>query len=129
MHTRRVKDVDACEEIRGKLDGRCINFAGRLSLLESAALLNHSTIVVTNDSGMMHLAQSQKRPVVSIYGPTTEELGYFPLKNNAEVVEYDIACRPCTHNGLNHCPKRHFKCMENISTNQVIASINRLIAH
>jgi len=113
-------DVALCDYIISQMKNKAVTFSGKLSLLQSAALLKKSSLVITNDSGMMHLAQSQKRQVVAIFGATSCELGFFPLPENSTVVEKELTCRPCTHKGLNHCPKKHFNCMKLISTTDVI---------
>lgn len=113
-------DVNLCGEIAEKAGPGALSLAGQLSLSGSAALFKHSALVIANDSGMLHLAQSQKTPVVGIYGPTSKELGFYPLPMNSLVVETDLPCRPCTPKGLNHCPKKHFRCMNDISPTQVI---------
>ena len=112
-------DVDLCVSISNVMKQKATIFANQFSLLESAAFLKIAHLAITNDSGMMHLAQSQKIPVVAIFGPTTRELGYFPLSGNSTVVEKNVSCRPCTHNGLNHCPKKHFRCMREIDGKDV----------
>lgn len=112
-------DEALCTGLANQIDG-ALNLAGQLSLLQSAAVLKTSSLIITNDSGMMHLAQSQQVPVVAIFGPTTRELGYFPLPERSAVVEADVSCRPCTHNGLDKCPKGHFRCMNEISTEMVL---------
>ena len=122
------QDHELCKQIVQQLPfGRAFNFAGKFNLLQSAALLGQSSLVITNDSGMMHLAQAQKVPVVAIFGSTTRELGYFPLPEKSVVVENQVSCRPCSHNGLDKCPKGHFKCMKGITENQVIQACNKLI--
>lgn len=120
------RDVELCDKIAKTVSFKTANFAGKLSLLGSAALIKSAGLILTNDTGMMHLAQAQKRPVVAVFGPTTKELGYFPIPDKSVVVEKNLACRPCTHNGLNHCPKKHFACMQNISAEQVIKAINSI---
>lgn len=115
-------DEELCNRIAGTIGQRSVSMAGKLSLAGSAALLQHSTLVIANDTGLLHLAQSQKKPVVGIYGPTTRELGYFPIEQNSIVVETQVSCRPCTHNGLNSCPKKHFRCMKDITAGKVIAA-------
>jgi lipopolysaccharide heptosyltransferase II len=115
-----IEDRNLCSEIAAAIGAQAISTAGQLSLAESAALLQMSVLVIANDSGLLHLAQSQKRPVIGIYGPTTRELGYFPIDRNSKVIETDLPCRPCTHNGLNSCPKKHFRCMNDIPTDEVI---------
>jgi lipopolysaccharide heptosyltransferase II len=113
-------DRDVCENIAAQIGDHSCSLAGTLSLPESAALLKSSSLVIANDSGLLHMAQSQKRPVVGIYGPTTRELGFFPIEENSTVVETSLSCRPCTPKGLNYCPKGHFKCMKDISPEMVI---------
>ena len=114
-------------EISQQISGQVTSVAGQLKLLGSAALLKLSALAVANDSGMMHLAQSQQTAVVAIFGPTTHHLGYFPIPHKSEVVQLDLPCRPCTQKGMNKCPKKHFRCMSNITDKPVIEAINRLI--
>ena len=114
------KDSGLCSQIAAAIGSGAASMAGLLSLSESAALLQLSKLVIANDSGLLHLAQSQKRPVVGIYGATTRELGYFPVEQNSTLIETELPCRPCTHNGLDRCPKKHFRCMNDISTRKVI---------
>jgi lipopolysaccharide heptosyltransferase II len=121
------EDVLLCADIASAIGSRAVSMAGLLSLSESAALMQLSDLVIANDSGLLHLAQSQKKPVIGIYGATTRELGYFPIEQNSTVIETDLSCRPCTHNGLNKCPKKHFRCMKDIPSEKVIkAAMNYL---
>lgn len=103
------------------------NYTGELPLLLSAAMLQKASAVLTNDSGMMHLAQSQGTPVVAIFGPTTRELGFFPLPQSSIVIEKEVTCRPCTTKGLNYCPKKHFNCMNQIETGEVLEALLKFI--
>lgn len=120
-------EEELCQEIQKGISGKVINLAGKLNLLESAALMKKSKLVVENDSGMLHLAQSQKVPVVAIFGPTVNEFGFFPLPEKSTVIEYKINCRPCTKMGMNHCPKGHHLCMKAITADEVYnAMINYL---
>jgi len=114
------EDMKLCSEAAAAIGNQAVSMAGLLSLSESAALLQMSAVIIANDSGLLHLAQSQKRPVVGIYGPTTRELGYFPIDRDSTVIETRLSCRPCTHNGLNSCPKKHFRCMNDISSDEVM---------
>jgi lipopolysaccharide heptosyltransferase II len=113
-------DMELCDDIVKQIGNGSYSLAGTLSLPESAALLKLSTLVIANDSGLLHLAQSQKRPVIGIYGPTTRELGFFPIEQNSTVVETSLPCRPCTPKGLNYCPKGHFRCMKDITPEMVV---------
>jgi lipopolysaccharide heptosyltransferase II len=112
-------DQEVCNYIQSKINFNLVNLAGQLSLLESAALLKKSVVAVTNDSGLMHLAQSQKIPVIAIFGPTVKEFGFYPLPYKSTVVETQLSCRPCTKMGADTCPKGHHRCMKDISADMV----------
>jgi len=116
-------EEEYCNHVAKNIGGKAISLAGKLSLLESAALLQLSKLAVTNDSGLMHLAQSQKTPVVSIFGPTVKEFGFFPLPNKSTVIETQLNCRPCTKMGKDTCPKGHHKCMKDISAGEVYKAV------
>ncbi len=101
---------------------------GELSLLETATLMSHCDLVLTNDSGLTHLASALKKKVVAIFGSTTEHLGFFPYLTEHIVVQNNkLSCRPCTHIGRDKCPKGHFKCMKEITAEQVINAIEGLL--
>ncbi len=104
-------DVEICNLVQALMKTPSLNLADKLSLMGSASLLGKASMVFTNDTGMLHMAQAMKTPVVAIYGPTTRELGFFPLPENSRVAEIEISCRPCTQKGLHSCPKKHFRCM------------------
>lgn len=120
------EDMQLCEEIKNEVGNGTINMAGKLSLLQSAALLKMARLCIVNDSGLMHLAQSQKTAVVAIFGSTTKELGFFPLETKSRVVEFPLSCRPCSHIGRDKCPKGHFKCMLEIKTEDVFDAVKDL---
>ena len=121
------QDTEICWQIIDKFDLKAVNYAGRFSLAESASLLKEASLVITNDTGMMHLSQAVKTPVVAIFGPTTQELGFFPIPENSKVVENDLKCRPCTFKGLNYCPEKHFNCMKGIRPVDVIKEAENLL--
>jgi heptosyltransferase-2 len=107
-------DVDICRMVQSQMKTPSLNLAGKLSLMGSAAALGKAAMVFTNDTGMLHMAQAMKAPVVAVYGPTTRELGFFPLAENSRVAEIELSCRPCTQKGLHSCPKKHFRCMNDL---------------
>jgi len=103
--------------------------AGELSIIESVALLNTCQLFITNDTGLMHLAAALNKKVVAIFGSTTEELGFFPdTTRNIVIQNNGLRCRPCSHVGRDRCPKKHFKCMKEISTDEVIQAVKTLLA-
>jgi len=107
-------DTDVCNSVQAHMKTKVLNLAGKLNLMGSASLLGKASMVFTNDTGMLHMAQAMKAPVVAVYGPTTRELGFFPLPENSRVAETVISCRPCTQKGLDACPKKHFRCMNDL---------------
>lgn len=104
------------------------NFAGEFSLLETAAAMEFCDVVLTNDSGLMHLAAAKQKKVVAIFGSTVREFGFFPYGTEAIVIENEhLDCRPCTHIGRKSCPKEHFKCMNDISAEEVLNAVKKLL--
>ncbi len=103
-------DVDMCRKIQDGTD--IVNFCGTLSLIESTAMLEQASVVVTNDSYLMHAANALGKKVVAIFGSSVREFGFFPYGIKHRVLEVGgLSCRPCSHIGLESCPKGHFKCM------------------
>jgi lipopolysaccharide heptosyltransferase II len=106
-----------------------LNLAGRLTLVESAAVMDRCVVIITNDSGLMHMATARNRKVVAVFGPTVRELGFFPTGTLSMVVEDPLLeCRPCTHVGLPECPKGHFRCMMDIPASRVIDAAEQLLS-
>ncbi len=88
------------------------DFCGRLSLMESTAMMRHASVVITNDSYLMHAANALGKKVVAIFGSSVREFGFFPYGVDLKVLEVTgLTCRPCSHVGLGSCPRRHFRCM------------------
>ncbi|MCX7880241.1 MAG: glycosyltransferase family 9 protein [Ignavibacteria bacterium] len=104
------------------------NFIGKLSILESSELLDSCQILISNDSAAVHIASARQVPVVEIFGSTVPHFGFVPFRVPYSIVELNnIECRPCTHFGKPKCPKKHFRCMEEIQPEQIIYAINELI--
>ncbi len=104
------------------------NFAGDFSLLESAAALEFCDVVLTNDSGLMHLAAAKQKKIVAIFGSTVKEFGFAPYGTEAVIMENtNLDCRPCTHIGKKECPKGHFKCMVDIGTEEVYTAVKKFL--
>jgi len=120
-------EKELCEGIAHAIGARSL--AGKLNLLEAAYVLQSSSLAITNDSGLLHLAESQNTPVVAIFGSTVEELGFFSsLKESVIVQNKEINCRPCHGKGKNKCPKSHFNCMKKNDKKQVLSEVFRILA-
>jgi len=94
-----------------------INTCGKYSLLQSAFLIQQAKLVITHDTGMMHIAAAFKKKIYSVWGSTVPAFGMYPYKadENSKMIEVkDLNCRPCSKIGYDKCPKGHFKCMQEI---------------
>jgi ADP-heptose:LPS heptosyltransferase len=113
-------------------EGKAQNMCGRLSLQESADMVNASKVVVTNDTGMMHIASALGKKMVTIWGNTVPEFGMYPWLRKGEgefkVFEIkDLSCRPCSKIGFDQCPKGHFQCMQLIDEGEVAKAVNQML--
>jgi ADP-heptose:LPS heptosyltransferase len=111
------EDFDAGEEVRTTLgDALVLNSCGQYSFNQSASLIEKSLIVFSHDTGLMHVAAAFKKKVYSIWGNTVPAFGMYPYKTEFEILENkNLECRPCSKIGYKECPKKHFKCMNDIS--------------
>ncbi|NOY58150.1 MAG: lipopolysaccharide heptosyltransferase II [Calditrichaeota bacterium] len=113
-------DATITQQIARECNGQVTDLAGKLDLMQTACTLAACQLIITNDTGLMHLANALKIKTVAIFGPTTKELGFFPDERISTVIENNtLTCRPCTHIGSNKCPKKHFKCMKDIRPEDV----------
>lgn len=124
-------DKEYCDSLASQINGRvgrevATSYAGRFSLAETAAAMDQCSVIVSNDTGLMHLAAARKRNIVAIFGSTVREFGFFPYGSPSVVLEErDLSCRPCSHIGRPKCPKGHFKCMNDITPARVLNAITR----
>ena len=99
------------EIVKNTRSAQVINLAGRLSLLQSAALMAGAKHNYVNDSGPLHLASATNAPVSAFFCSTVPEFGFGPLSAHSDVIEVkNLDCRPCGLHGHKACPKGHFKC-------------------
>ncbi len=104
-----------------------INLSGKLSIRETASYMANCDIMVSNDSALMHMATALDIPVVAIFGPTVKEFGFFPTGRAVVLEDKTLKCRPCSLHGTSKCPKKHHKCMKNITPESVFKAITNLI--
>lgn len=117
-------DISLCEEICEQLDG-AVNLSNDNDLFRTAVEMKKCSVVICNDSGLMHLATAVDVPTVSIFGSTVKEFGFVPYKGRNLILENNsLSCRPCSHIGRKKCPKKHFKCMTSIAPEYVFEKFN-----
>jgi len=128
-----AEEIDYCGDIAQMINAEAgssaaESLAGRISILETAAVLDHCSIVVTNDSGIMHVAAARQKKIVALFGSTVREFGFFPYRTEHVVLERNgLPCRPCSHIGLDRCPEGHFRCMKEISVEEVVSAVSSLV--
>ena len=104
--------------------GRVLSLAGKASLMQSAALLSSVDAVLTNDTGLMHIASAFGKKLFVIFGSSVKEFGFMPWGVEYELFETPgLACRPCSHIGRATCPKGHFRCMMEIAPERIAPRI------
>lgn len=110
-----------CEELRAVAPDRCLNLAGKLSLIESCAVLLFAEQVISADTGLLHAADLLARPTIALIGPTA--FGY-PSHKNAQVLESQLPCQPCSKDGRGTCQRAVYQeCMVNIQPRQVLEAL------
>lgn len=126
----RARCESIASAIREQSPGVAVTvLAGDLTLLETAAAMDSCALVITNDSGLMHIAAARKRNVVAIFGSTVRQFGFFPFGTASRVVEQSgLKCRPCTHIGRDRCPRGHFRCMNDTTADQLVRTANELLS-
>jgi ADP-heptose:LPS heptosyltransferase len=114
------EDAVISQKLKSSLKGNVIDGCGNYSLNQSAAILKHAKLVITHDTGLMHIASAFRKKIISVWGNTVPEFGMYPylpsaLKANSTILEVkNLRCRPCSKIGFDKCPKGHFKCMNEI---------------
>ncbi len=117
-------DIAACEEINQLSDNECTVLAGKTSLPEAIDLISCASMVVSNDSGLMHIAAALQKPLVAVYGST--DPGHTPpLSRNHRVARLGLACSPCFKR---ECPLEHLDCLTKLPASQVVELSKKLLA-
>lgn len=123
-----AKDNVVTDAIRNLLLGEeqqhCYNLAGSTSLGEAIELMACADAVLSNDSGLMHIAAALQKPLAVIYGSTSPEHTP-PLSNSVSIISNKIDCSPCFER---ECPKVHHKCLRELMPQQVLTALNNLLA-
>lgn len=114
------EDIERGEAVvNGIKTGAVFNGCGKYSLNGSASLIEQSELVITHDTGLMHIAAALRKKIISIWGNTVPEFGMYPFlpygDGESVILENKtLDCRPCSKIGYDRCPKKHFRCMNDL---------------
>ena len=120
------ENIGDCDQIIQKSAHTSIlNLAGKLSFLQSAAMMEAAAMNYVNDSAPLHFASAMNAPVTAIFCSTIPEFGYTPLSDISHIVETSekLPCRPCGLHGKKACPEGHFKCGFTIKNEQLLEKL------
>lgn len=107
------QNIDKIKSLTGK---NVIDLCDKMNLIMLTELFRNCSLVITGDTGPMHIAEAVKTPIILLAGSSVKEFGFYPASDNVIILENNnLKCRPCSHIGLSSCPKNHFKCMREIS--------------
>lgn len=119
-------DKTIADEIIGHIDPvnqpSSFNLCGKTQLSDAIDLLDTADLVVSNDSGLMHIAAALQKQLIAIYGPTSPSFTP-PLADNAHIVQIEVDCGPCFQRT---CPEQHHRCMRDISGKQVLKLVSQI---
>ena len=119
------KDVDICREMSSY--NNVLNVCGKVSINEASELMKFCKVLLTNDTGAMHIGAASGVKIVVIYGPTVPEFGFYPYGVEHKIIQIDLYCRPCHIHGGKKCPEKHFRCMKEITPENVFKEIEEYL--
>lgn len=125
-------DVEVAKWMERKSNRKLNNLCGLLSIQESAKVISQSDVVLSGDTGMMHIAAALQKPLISIWGNTVPNFGMFPYFGTEAPLNFkmevpNLACRPCSKLGKDVCPKGHFRCMIDQDVEMIVKNIRLVL--
>jgi heptosyltransferase-2 len=117
------KDTSLGAQIQALTGNSCVNLCGKTTLPEAVALLSLTSAVITNDSGLMHIAAALDKPMIVIYGSSSPVMTP-PLSDNAHIVSLELNCSPCYQRT---CPLKHLKCLQDITSQYVLETLKTIL--
>lgn len=122
-------EIEKAKSIGHQVDTHVVNAVNQLSLNQTAASINFSSLLISHDTGVMHMGAALKKSMITIWGNTIPAFGMYPYFGDAEVWHKPIqieglSCRPCSKIGYKKCPKGHFKCIQDISIESIAKLAN-----
>ncbi len=127
------EDFEIAHQVDESDTVKIYNACGKFNLAETAFLIQESSLLITSDTGLMHMAAAFKKRIVIVWGNTVPQFGMYPYyghhKNRSRYAEVpDLSCRPCSKIGYNECPKKHFNCMQLQNMETIATMAEELLA-
>ncbi len=120
-------EIKLSSEITNNCKRNIEDLTGKLNFDQLFYEVNNLDVVITNDSGPMHIAAALNKPQIAIFGATDPVLGFAPMNSKAVIINQTLKCKPCSLHGSNSCPKEHFKCMLSHDNQQIYSNIQKLL--
>lgn len=108
-----------------------LNACGKYSIQQSASLVSLAKVLITHDTGLMHIGAAFQRRIISVWGNTVPRFGMYPFRTDPKSVQFEVhglKCRPCSKIGHNRCPRKHFRCMLDQDLAGMAGTANKLYA-
>jgi len=121
---------DYCNEFNQveNLSGRLINLQGKTTIEQTNEVLSYAKLVVTNDTGVGHMAEALGIDVFSIFGPTSPSFGFRPHRLHSKAITAAVSCSPCSATGSKACSQKVHSCMLEITVDQILENIQAYFA-
>ncbi len=115
------------DELQKQTKTELVDLCGKLSISQLISAIDQCDVIISNDSGPMHIAAALKIPQIAIFGATHPKLGFAPLNEKAIILKADLPCQPCSLHGGEKCPKKHFRCMKEIKPAKLKQELKKVL--
>lgn len=124
------QDAATAEQLLKSLpDREILNYCGKLSIHQSASIVRQARLLITHDTGLMHIGAAFRKKIITIWGNTVPSFGMYPYMADPASVRFEVEglrCRPCSKIGFQECPKKHFRCMRDQDIGGIARTATRL---
>ena len=121
-------EISLSSEIAANCKRKITDLTGKLNLEQLLYKISELDVVITNDSGPMHIAAALNKPQIAIFGATDPVLGFSPMNSKAIIINQTLPCKPCSLHGSSSCPKGHFNCMLSHDNHKIYEKIKTFIS-
>jgi len=123
------KEESLGKQIEKESGTNVLNAVGMYNINQSASIIRQCRLVITHDTGLMHIAAAFNKKILSVWGHTVPEFGFYPYQPDPASMIFEtkgLSCRPCTKIGKEKCPKNHFRCMNDIKNDDIVSAAKKL---